>query len=73
VIILNLILLQREQGQDPELFLIIPPGNFIRKLNEFNFDQERPKGKWLEDMAWRNYEILTGRKAFKRTIDSIFC
>jgi two-component system, OmpR family, phosphate regulon sensor histidine kinase PhoR len=45
---------------------------FFDQLNEFNFDQERRREKWLEDMAWRNYEILLEGRPLRERIDSTF-
>ncbi len=51
------------------------PSNFtsFEKLHEFNLEQERRREKWLNDIDWRNYEILylEGRPLRER-IDSAF-
>jgi two-component system, OmpR family, phosphate regulon sensor histidine kinase PhoR len=45
---------------------------FFDQMNEFSFDQERRREKWLEDMAWRNYEILLEGRPLKERVDSTF-
>jgi two-component system, OmpR family, phosphate regulon sensor histidine kinase PhoR len=44
----------------------------FERLHELNLDMERRREKWLEDMNWRNYEILLEGRPLRERIDSTF-
>ena len=61
-----------EVSQDPTFPDHPSKSTFFDQMNELNFDQERRREKWLEDMSWRNYEILLENRPIRERIDSVF-